>query len=155
MAKAKQQGAAKKNARAAYKSENRYEKNRRARLERALKKQPNNEQIKDALKNIKYRRYIPKNKYGWVSSKDVRFNPSADQNYTGPGISGGHYRFLAQQYKITNNYSKELEYNRDLKNHISAESKALVAQFFEADSKVKKAKKKKHQKKKAVESTDK
>lgn len=39
----------------------RMEANRKEKLLRLLKQQPNNEQIKDALTNIKYRRKTPKN----------------------------------------------------------------------------------------------
>lgn len=43
----------------AYKNEMRWAKNRRAKLERALKRNPENLQIVEALKNIKYRRKTP------------------------------------------------------------------------------------------------
>ena len=42
-----------------YKSYN-YDLNRKARLEKLAKEQPNNQQIKDALGNIHYRRRTPK-----------------------------------------------------------------------------------------------
>ncbi len=45
---------------ASYKSSGKHAKNRKAKLERLLKKQPNNEQIKQALKDIHYRRGTPK-----------------------------------------------------------------------------------------------
>jgi len=38
----------------------RYEENRKARLEKLAKEQPNNEQIQGALRNIHYRRRTPK-----------------------------------------------------------------------------------------------
>lgn len=44
---------------AMYKSTKRQEKNRKTKLERQLKIQPNNEQVKQALKDIKYRRKTP------------------------------------------------------------------------------------------------
>lgn len=44
---------------ARYKSGNVHAKNRRAKLERQLKLQPNNEQVKQALKDINYRRKTP------------------------------------------------------------------------------------------------
>lgn len=44
---------------ARYKSGGVQAKNRKIKLQRALKNQPNNEQIKDALSNIKYRRKKP------------------------------------------------------------------------------------------------
>lgn len=44
---------------AAYKSQNKYATNKRKKLERTLKAQPNNEQVVIALKNIKYKRKTP------------------------------------------------------------------------------------------------
>lgn len=55
---AKAQSASKKAQSAAYKL--RYTKNRERKLQRALKRNPNNEQITVALKNIHYRRKDPK-----------------------------------------------------------------------------------------------
>lgn len=48
-----------------YKSSNKWQSNRKRKLEKQLKLQPNNEQIKDALKNIKYRRKVPVGKSLW------------------------------------------------------------------------------------------
>lgn len=45
---------------ASYKLNKRWETNRKRRLERTLKEQPNNEQVKLALKSIVYRRKTPK-----------------------------------------------------------------------------------------------
>lgn len=60
--------AAKKN----YYSSYNYEKNRKKRLERLLKKQPNNEQIKAALKNIHHRGPRPSiNKLGWINREET------------------------------------------------------------------------------------
>lgn len=50
-----------------YKSNKTWEVNRKRRLERALKAQPNNEQIKQALKGMVYRRKTPKTQV-WSSS---------------------------------------------------------------------------------------
>lgn len=44
---------------ASYKASNKQAKNRKIKLERQLKKQPNNEQVALALKNIMYRRKTP------------------------------------------------------------------------------------------------
>ncbi len=44
---------------ASYKAGNKHAKNRKIKLERLLKQQPNNEQIKTALKDIHYRRKTP------------------------------------------------------------------------------------------------
>ncbi len=44
----------------AYKSTNKYIKNRTRKLQRALKRNPENTQIEEALKNISYRRKTPK-----------------------------------------------------------------------------------------------
>ena len=45
-----------------------YEKNRRSRLEKLAKAQPNNQQVQAALKNIHYRRKAPKLK-AWTPAK--------------------------------------------------------------------------------------
>lgn len=50
-----------------YKTSRRWEANRKRKLERALKAQPNNEQIKTALKQIVYRRRVPTNRM-WSAS---------------------------------------------------------------------------------------
>jgi hypothetical protein len=50
---------------ALYKSSTRWATNRKIKLTRVLKQQPNNEQIKDALANIKYRRHTPNSKTVW------------------------------------------------------------------------------------------
>ena len=50
---------------ALYKSSTRWATNRKIKLTRLLKQQPNNEQIKDALANIKYRRHTPNSKTVW------------------------------------------------------------------------------------------
>ena len=50
---------------ALYKSSTRWATNRKIKLTRILKQQPNNEQIKDALANIKYRRHTPNGKTVW------------------------------------------------------------------------------------------
>ena len=44
---------------ASYKAGNKHAKNRKIKLERQLKLQPNNEQVKNALKDIRYRRKTP------------------------------------------------------------------------------------------------
>ena len=49
---------------AKYKSAKTWEANRKARLERTLKEQPNNEQVKQALKGMVYRRKTP-GPLGW------------------------------------------------------------------------------------------
>ena len=53
---------------ALYKSSTRWATNRKIKLTRLLKQQPNNEQIKDALENIKYRRHTPNGKTVWSHS---------------------------------------------------------------------------------------
>lgn len=50
-----------------YKTSRRWEANRKKRLERALKAQPENEQIKTALKQMVYRRRVPTNRM-WSAS---------------------------------------------------------------------------------------
>jgi IS30 family transposase len=51
-----------------YKASSKWQSNRKRRLEKLLKTQPNNEQIKDALKNLKYRRKVPVGKSIWSHS---------------------------------------------------------------------------------------
>jgi hypothetical protein len=53
---------------ALYKSSTRWATNRKIKLTRVLKQQPNNEQVKDALANIKYRRHTPNGKTVWSHS---------------------------------------------------------------------------------------
>lgn len=53
---------------------NRYEANRRRKLEAHLRKQPNDEQAQAALKNITYRRKKPGTQGGWVA-KHLRETP--------------------------------------------------------------------------------
>jgi len=48
-----------------YKSSSRWQSNRKRKLLKQLKLQPNNEQLKDALVNIKYRRKTPGQKAMW------------------------------------------------------------------------------------------
>jgi hypothetical protein len=60
MAKAKSRSKQQGNLYAQYKNEQRWEKNRRKKLENLAKIHPNNAQIAEALKNIKYRRKTPK-----------------------------------------------------------------------------------------------
>ena len=68
-----------------YKTSRRWESNRKRRLERALKAQPNNEQIKIALKQMVYRRRTPTNRVwsaSWIQTAKIiklftgRFDPA-------------------------------------------------------------------------------
>ena len=68
-----------------YKANRRWETNRKRRLERALKAQPNNEQIKAALKQMVYRRKTPVTRpwsASWVRAAKIikefsgRFDPA-------------------------------------------------------------------------------
>jgi len=68
-----------------YKANRRWETNRKRRLERALKEQPNNEQIKIALKQMVYRRKTPVTRpwsASWVQAAKIiklftgRFDPA-------------------------------------------------------------------------------
>lgn len=70
---------------ARYKTSRTWEVNRKRRLERTLKEQPNNEQVKQALKSMVYRRKTPKTSpwsASWVrvakliKSVSGRFDPS-------------------------------------------------------------------------------
>ena len=85
MAKAKRAGKAHKNYYQTYQSKATWSKNRELKLQRALKRDPNNEQIKEALGNIKYRRRNPTVKM-WPHSRRAeaqllkRFTGKADPN---------------------------------------------------------------------------
>ena len=68
-----------------YKAGRKWEKNRKLKLERALKAQPNNEQIKNALKQMVYRRKTPVTRpwsASWVRAAKIikefsgRFDPA-------------------------------------------------------------------------------
>lgn len=70
---------------ARYKANKTWEVNRKRRLERALKQQPNNEQIKTALKGMVYRRKTPKTQVwsaSWIQTAKLfkeftgRFDPA-------------------------------------------------------------------------------
>lgn len=56
----------------AYAREQRWAKNRRRKLERVLKEQPNNLQVAEALKNIKYRRKTPGTSILSTQEKEMR-----------------------------------------------------------------------------------
>lgn len=68
MAKGKRTGKGHETRYARYKSSNQYAANRKKRLERALKKNPENKQIEVALKDIVYRRSTPNDKH-WPATK--------------------------------------------------------------------------------------
>lgn len=52
-----------------YKASNRWKTNRERKLLRALKRNPNNKQIEQALNNISYRRKTPGKVGGWSSTR--------------------------------------------------------------------------------------
>ena len=96
MAKTNQHGKGKEVQVSAYKT--RYEANRKRRLEKALKRNPENKQIQAALQNIGYRRKTPKNRV-WSSQKRQlaqlfkiftgKFNPeifSNNEKISGPAL---------------------------------------------------------------------
>lgn len=84
---------------AQYKANRTWEKNRKAKLERTLKAQPNNEQVKNALKSIVYRRKTPNTRVWsayWVRTAKLfklfegRFDPnimSANQELVRAALS--------------------------------------------------------------------
>lgn len=82
---AKASGKSKVNYYAVYKTTKRWESNRKRRLERVLKEQPNNEQVKQALKSMVYRRKTPNTSpwtHSWIRTARLiksitgRFDPS-------------------------------------------------------------------------------
>jgi hypothetical protein len=82
---------------ALYKSSTRWATNRKIKLTRVLKQQPNNEQIKDALANIKYRRHTPNAKTVWSHGnirldklfKEFTGRASADLFSSNPKVQAG------------------------------------------------------------------
>lgn len=93
-----------------YKSSTRWATNRKIKLTRALKQQPNNEQIKDALANIKYRRHTPNGKTVWSHSnirlaklfKEFTGRASADLFSSNPKVQAAAlaYRSDANNLKV-------------------------------------------------------
>jgi hypothetical protein len=93
-----------------YKSSTRWATNRKIKLTRALKQQPNNEQIKDALANIKYRRHTPNGKTVWSHSnirlaklfKEFTGRASADLFSSNPKVQAAAlaYRPDANNLKV-------------------------------------------------------
>lgn len=68
-----------------YKTSNKQAANRKRKLERLLKEQPNNEQIATALSSVGYRRYTPKTEH-WkhsmiaIANRVKRFTGKFDKN---------------------------------------------------------------------------
>jgi hypothetical protein len=95
---------------ALYKSSTRWATNRKIKLTRILKQQPNNEQIKDALANIKYRRHTPTTKTVWSHSniriaklfKEFTGRASADLFSSNPKVQASalSYRPDTDKWKI-------------------------------------------------------
>jgi len=95
---------------ALYKSSTRWATNRKIKLTRLLKQQPNNEQIKDALGNIKYRRHTPNSKTVWSHSnirlaklfKEFTGRASADLFSSNPKVQSAAlaYRPDADKLKV-------------------------------------------------------
>jgi hypothetical protein len=93
-----------------YKSSTRWATNRKIKLTRALKQQPNNEQIKDALANIKYRRHTPNGKTVWSHGnirlaklfKEFTGRASADLFSSNPKVQAAAlaYRSDANNLKV-------------------------------------------------------
>ena len=95
---------------ALYKSSTRWATNRKIKLTRILKQQPNNEQIKDALANIKYRRHTPSTKTVWSHGnirlaklfKEFTGRASADLFSSNPKVQAAalSYRPEAEKLKV-------------------------------------------------------
>ena len=77
----KKSSASDKNQHLRYKTNQTWAKNRRSKLEKVLKEQPNNLQVQQALKNISYRRRTPQSSH-WTSSKiqDVKLLKPRDNH---------------------------------------------------------------------------
>jgi hypothetical protein len=91
MAKGKRSGAGHKARSTAYKSENRWKKNRIKKLERALKRSPGNaEQIKLAMANIVYRRRVPENRIWSAELRQLAQLLKQFQGVASPGITSSN-----------------------------------------------------------------
>jgi len=93
---------------ALYKSSTRWATNRKIKLTRLLKQQPNNEQIKDALANIKYRRHTPTAKTVWSHGnirlaklfKEFTGRASADLFSSNPKVQAGALAYRRDWDKV-------------------------------------------------------
>jgi hypothetical protein len=93
---------------ALYKSSTRWATNRKIKLTRLLKQQPNNEQIKDALANIKYRRHTPNGKTVWSHTnirlaklfKEFTGRASADLFSSNPKVQAGALAYRPDPDKL-------------------------------------------------------
>ena len=93
---------------ALYKSSTRWATNRKIKLTRVLKQQPNNEQIKDALANIKYRRKTPTTKTVWSHDniriaklfKEFTGRASADLFSSNPKVQSGALAYRRDWDKV-------------------------------------------------------
>ena len=93
---------------ALYKSSTRWATNRKIKLTRVLKQQPNNEQIKDALANIKYRRHTPNTKTVWSHDnirvaklfKEFTGRASADLFSSNPKVQSGALAYRRDWDKV-------------------------------------------------------
>jgi len=93
---------------ALYKSSTRWATNRKIKLTRVLKQQPNNEQVKDALANIKYRRHTPNTKTVWSHGnirlaklfKEFTGRASADLFSSNPKIQSGALAYRRDWDKV-------------------------------------------------------
>ena len=93
---------------ALYKSSTRWATNRKIKLTRVLKQQPNNEQIKDALANIKYRRHTPNTKTVWSHGnirlaklfKEFTGRASADLFSSNPKVQSGALAYRRDWDKV-------------------------------------------------------
>lgn len=81
-----------------YESLGKYEKNRKRRLERHLKKYPNDETAKKALGKIEYRRYKPHTRGGWIDRKDPAFQ----------GLPIGEAMLMARVKKVASKVTRIL-----------------------------------------------
>jgi hypothetical protein len=93
---------------ALYKSSTRWATNRKIKLTRLLKQQPNNEQIKDALANIKYRRHTPTTKTVWSHNnirlaklfKEFTGRASVDLFSSNPKVQAGALAYRPNWEKV-------------------------------------------------------
>ena len=93
---------------ALYKSSRRWESNRKRKLERTLKAQPNNEQVKAALKSMVYRRKTPKTQEwsaSWIRTAQLikQFTGKFDRNImsSNPKVAGEALQLSRKQRDYT------------------------------------------------------
>lgn len=96
---------------ASYKASNKQAKNRKIKLERQLKKQPNNEQVALALKNIMYRRKTPKTPFWSHSMINQAKLIKEFTGYFNPNIFNSNAKIAAEALNSLPTKNKDFKQN--------------------------------------------